>query len=240
MQASLIPIFIKGNVRFALLGREFNFPSEDVSPFGVSGLRLNNANPEDLVGTAVNASIEIMASRRFVFYSDSRITSEATVDAVYMGLSFSLREEIKRRLIQAIQKEGYYPTSYMRKYPRIPASENIPTMPLRAILSSTMTESIAFDIANMSPNGVLLYTENPAANVLLPGMRITVQIEPRGMPVRATHFDGMICRVMQNVNVQNNNIRRYLGIRMLRLSADDRQNFRDTLKAVLTHIANAQ
>jgi hypothetical protein len=112
-------------------------------------------------------------------------------------------------------------------------------MPMRAIIKDQNNELIAFDIANMSPNGILLYTENPNAIFFKPSSRIQVQVEPRGMIFEPFHFEGIICRLMQDKNLESNNWSRYLGIRFTHINEANKQTFLEMLKAVIKNLHRA-
>ncbi|MBI3557320.1 MAG: PilZ domain-containing protein [Deltaproteobacteria bacterium] len=236
MSTSPPPIFIRSNVRFTLFGHEYVFPAEGVSLFGISSLRSPNFDPTDMVGEQVRIEVDVLSKEPFAFATNAWLTAEATVDNVYLGMKFNLGEKIRSKLVQAIQLEGYYPTNYIRKYPRIPAKDVIPTMPLRAIVSTIDDELLAFDIANMSPNGILLHTENPKAAFLVPSVRVQAQVEPRGSTMAPFDFEGIVCRMMMDMNPVTRNIKRYLGIKFTRIPEEQKQNFLEILKAVLESI----
>ncbi len=239
MPTSPPPIFIRSNLRFTLFGREYAFPAEGVSLFGISNLRSPHFDPTDMVGEQVRIEVDVLSKEPFAFATNAWLTAEATVDNVYLGMKFNLGEKIRTRLGQVISLEGYYPTNYIRKFPRIPARDVIPTMPLRAILATIDEELLAFDIANMSPNGILLYSENPKAAFLVPSVRIQAQVEPRGSTMAPFDFDGIVCRMMMDMNPVTRNIKRYLGIKFTRIPDEQKQNFLEILKAVLESIQQA-
>jgi hypothetical protein len=231
-------MFIKSNFLFALKGgdREYSFLNQGVSIYGISGLRWTAFDPADHVGDEVTATMDVLAREKFRFSTLARLTAETTADSSYLGMKFYLSDFEKTRLAAAIQKEGYYPTDYVRKYPRIPARGVIASMPLRAIVNSDANDLVAFDIANMSPSGVLFCTENPKAALFPPGMRLRVQIDPRGERFSAFKFEGLVCRVSMEKNPETKNISRYLGIRFLRIPDNERQHFLEILRAVLDNI----
>lgn len=239
MQDNLPPIFVKANLKFSMLGRDYSFPNEGVSVFGATGLRTPAFNPVDLVGTAVPTIVEILATKTFAFHTTASMTAEITVDNTYLGLKFSLPDDVKRRVSELVRTEGYYPTNYVRKYPRIPARDVIPSMPLRAIAQNATDDLIAFDIANMSPGGILLHTENPKASLLVPSMRFEGQVEPRGSSEASFQFDGLVCRMMIEMNPTTRNTRRYLGVRFTRIPDEQRPQFLEILKMVLINIQQA-
>ena len=233
------PLYIKSNLTFSILDgkipKEFNFINQPVSPFGIAGLRWAHFDPIDHVGDEVKATVQVISSDPFTFSTDALLTAEATTDATYLGIKFYMNPSDQERLSAAIKKEGFYPTSYIRKYPRIPAIDTIYSMPVRAIVKTTET-MIVFDIANISPNGILLQTENPTAVTLMPGSRITVQIEPRGDILQSFRFEGMICRIIMDKNPRTKNINRFLGIRLTKMEDAEKAIFQSVLKAVIANL----
>jgi hypothetical protein len=235
---ALPPIFVRSNFSFKLLGQEYSFTNQGVSLFGVSGLRWHNFAPIEHVGEQLTISVDVLTRNRFQFTAPAMITAEVTTDATYLGLKFYLQDQDREKLHQAIKAEGYYPTNYMRKYPRIPAWRNIARMPLRTIVTTRDGELIVFDIANLSPGGILLHTENPNAAVYTPGANIHGQVEPRGGTFLPFQFDGMVCRLLLDQHPQSKNTNRFLGVRFLRLDPNQKENFLGILRAVLDDIVD--
>lgn len=233
MQNSPKPIFIRANFTFELIDRDYNFLNHAVSVFGISGLRWPHFDPTGFVGQQVKVTVDVLAQQRFRFTTDALITAELTTDAVYLGARFYPGDGDKRRLAEAISREGFYPTNYLRKFPRIPAWPTISNVPLRTVVKAEFDELVVFDIANISPNGILLLSENPKAAEYYAGSRLHAQVEPRGEPFKPFTFDGQVCRVLMDKNPSSGNINRYLGIRMLRIPDDEKTNFLEILQAVL-------
>lgn len=228
-------IFIRANFTFKVAGREYNFLNHGVSVFGISGLNWPHSDPAMHVGQPTRVTIDVLARERFRFSTEALLTAEATTDAVYMGARFVISDADRKRLAAVIATEGFVPTNYIRKYPRIPAWPNIAQMPLRTVVQNELDELIVFDVANLSPNGLLLHSENPKAAAYIPGSRIRAQVDPRG-DFKAFSIDGQVCRVMTDKSSQSGNIDRYLGIRIMRIPEHEKQNFLDILNAVLNKI----
>lgn len=233
---NLQPIFIRSNLTFKVADREFNFLNHGVSVFGISGLRWPHSDPTGLVGQPTRVLVDVLARERFKFSAEALLTAEVTTDAFYLGAKFYLPEADRKRLARTISEEGFYPTNYIRKYPRIPAWTNISAMPVRTIVQTDSDELVVFDVANMSPNGILLHSENAKAAEYMPGSRIRAQVEPRGEPYKPFSFDGQVCRIMLDKNPQSGNVARYLGIRMTRIDEDEKQNFLEILQSVLNKL----
>jgi hypothetical protein len=232
----LPPIFVRANLSFRINNEPVSFLNQYVSSFGISGIRWAHLDPTEHLGEQLLVQVDVLCKDRFKFLTDGGITTEYTTDVTYFGIRFHLKESDEKRLARAIQNEGTYPTQYLRKYPRIPAQARISTVPMLAIAQAPDKSLIVFSIANISPTGLLLYTENQVASVFLPGDRIWIQIEPRGDLLNSFKLEGLICRVMMDKNPETQNINRYLGIRITHLNDKDRQNFLDILRTVLNNL----
>lgn len=233
---NLPPIFVRSNLTFEHQGKIYSYSNQGCSLYGFSSLQAQAFDPTDHVGEMVKLTVDVLHTDSFQFSTSASITSEVTTDTTYLGLKFYLGDVVRNRLAQAIKNGGYYPTDYVRKYPRIPAKEYIASMPLRAIVSGELSEYIVFDVANMSPNGLLLNTENPKALLLIPGMRINGQVEPRGGTSDPFDFQGLVCRMLMDKNPKTDNLRRFLGIKITFIPPEQRQTFLEILKSVLNNI----
>ncbi|MEW6056183.1 MAG: PilZ domain-containing protein [Bdellovibrionota bacterium] len=229
------PIFIRSNFTFNALNRDFSYLNHGVSRYGISALHWEYFDPTDHVGENTSVTVDVLSSDRFSFTTPAQFTAEITQEAVYLGMRFKLNEAENTRLTEAILREGYCPTNYLRKYPRIPAWSTVPSMPLRTIVD-TSDGLIVFDIANISPNGILLYTENPKASFFYPTKQIIGQIEPRGDSFDSFDFEGVVCRVMLEKNPETNNTIRYLGIRFLNIPGHNQEKFLEILRSILDKI----
>jgi len=230
------PIFIRANFKFHVLGQEFSFLNQAISVFGVSALKWSYFEPISRVGELVSISVDVLARERFKFTTTGSLMAEQTVDANMLSIRFHLQPQDKVKLEHAIAVEGFCPTSHMRKYPRIPAVQKISDMPLRAIAQVDDNDQMVFDIANLSPNGILLYTENPKGGIYLPGNRVRGQIEPRGSYADSIHFEGIVRRTFQERNLDSQNLAHYLGVRFSHIPPSQQDRFVDLLRSVLHDI----
>ena len=210
--------------------------NQGVSAFGISSLKWAQFDPTEHVGEKIQVTVDLLTKVRSRFTTQALLTAEMTTDASYLGMKFLLPPAERERLVAVIKQEGFCPTAYIRKYPRIPATNSIPNMPLRAIVRDHQDSLLVFDIANMSPNGILLYTENPRASFFVPTSRLVAQVEPRGEMFQSFEFEGAVCRVLLDRNPETGNMTRYLGIRFMRLTKTDKDNLLDILRAVLSNI----
>lgn len=242
-------VFIRGHLTFTLDGHTLEFIHQAVSAFGVTGLPWPPLDPLRHFGKAVTVSVRIPSQPQpFAFSCPAHILREKTHYSEYMGLRFDLPADIKKQLDALIQKSGFYPTEYVRKYPRIPSDDHIQTFPLRAMgipnpddlakhrKASTALDPILFDVGNLSPNGVLISTENQSAIDLLPGDRIDLMLEPRGWFPSKVEMEGVICRINDEMVAKSGNLRRYFGIKFTRVDSANRQIFLDLLRDILERI----
>jgi hypothetical protein len=230
-------------------GHTLEFIHQAVSTFGVTGLPWTPLDPIRHFGKEVTVQARIPSQPTpLAFSCPARVLREKTQYAEYMGLRFNLPADIKNQLDALIKKSGFYPTDYVRKYPRIPSEEHIQTFPLRAMgipnqddLSrrkrpTSSGDPILFDVGNLSPNGVLISTENQSAIDLIPGDRIDLMLEPRGWFPNKVELEGTICRIGDELVPATGNLRRYFGIKFTRVDQANRQVFLELLKDILERI----
>ena len=136
------------------------------------------------------------------------------------------------------------PTEYMRKYPRLPADAEIPTFPLMAMVSAPASEQktgpnsspLLFHVSNLSPNGILIYTENQISMGYLAGERIQIVLDPRGWFPVSIKVAALICRVTDEKHPKTGNVIRSLGIKFLKVDDEHREAFLDLLRDILERI----
>jgi hypothetical protein len=144
-------------------------------------------------------------------------------------------------MAEQIRRNGFYPTDHMRKYPRIPATSAISTFPLRALVVQQKLEGelvndnqpIVYDVGKLSPNGVLLATENQIALSIIPNQRLEMTLEPRGSFPHQVKVQGMVCRITDSPSFETGNLVRFLGIKFTRVDDLNRAAFLDLLKDIL-------
>ncbi|MCM2322717.1 MAG: PilZ domain-containing protein [Oligoflexia bacterium] len=235
----MIPVFVRGHINFTVPstpeGRNFEFTHQNISVSGVSGLPWGTLNRQDHFGLQVEVTVRIPTEQPLSFKTTATITRESTAFADHMGLRFNLPLETARSLAELIRKDGYFPTDYIRKYPRIPSLPIIRTFPLKALVMPRpdIPYPLSFDVLNLSPNGVLISTENQAAEQLRPSQKVDLILEPRGwfpMPIR---LQGVICRVSEEVSPRSSNVSRSFGIKFSRVDEMNRTAFVDLLKDIL-------
>jgi hypothetical protein len=245
----ILPVFIRGHLTFTIDGHTLEFIHQSLSVFGVTGLSWAPLDPYTHFGKTVQVQIRIPAQPQpLTFITPAVILRERTQYAEYLGLRFDLAPGVRTTMEELVRKQGFYPTEYVRKYPRIPSSEQVQTFPLRALgipqvkraartgLEPSTGDPILFDVGNLSPNGVLLSTENQQASSLNPGDRIDLMIEPRGWFPHKVELEGLICRVSDELIPSTQNLRRYFGIKFSRVDETNRVIFLDLLRDILEKI----
>ena len=230
----LAAITVKVRLTFTLGEQLYDIIHQDVSLYGVSGLPWNGQTPFKYLGKVVLAQIRLPYAAD-ALNVEAKIFIEKTAVGEHMGLRFLLSEAQRNDLIEAIEKHGYYPTEYLRKYPRIPADPKIPTFPLSA-LATHQNQTLVFDVVNLSPSGILLKSENSATQGLKPNERLHLQLEPRGWFPDIIHADGMICRVSIEIDPVSQNTAYFFGIKFIRLEDKSRFAFIDLLRDILTRV----
>ena len=159
-----------------------------------------------------------------------------------MLLRFLLAPEHSRDLTEMIEKSGFYPTEYERKYPRIPQMPHIQTYPMRVVSTPTETKGanerlpIIFDVRNLSLGGILLSTENRNSDLMDVGDFINIFVEPRGDFSIPIAVQGKICWIMDEKNIPNENLVRYMGVKFTYLDEENRAGFLDLIKDILKRL----
>jgi len=240
------PIFIKGDIHYTLLGESFDYKDKNISLYGVGGLSWGKLNPEKHFGLELMVLVTIGGENPTVFRTSASITSERTDKSAFMGLKFNLGPAQTLKLRQVIEKGGLPPSTYMRKYPRLPAYEWVGTFPIRArifarskIKGGKSIEAV-MDVINISPNGILIFTENPVVKGLYPGDPIQLTLEPRGKFKLNVDVKGKICRTFDEKNLNNGNIKRQFGIQFVAMDKRNRIIFLEWLKDILLHFKSKE
>lgn len=231
------PIFVKGHVKVTIGKQTLEFVHQNVSAFGVTGLPWGDLDPQEYFGARVSAQITLLAAGGMRFHTQATILRESTAVAEHFGLKFIPDAELKHQLAEFVSKNGVYPTEYLRKYPRIPAAREITTFPVHAsVRREGKMQSFALDIRNLSPNGMLLSTENAMALRITPGERLDLTLDPRGwFPFQIT-LQVLVCRVTDEKLPETHNTLRYLGLRILRIDEPHRTAFLDLLRDILVQL----
>jgi hypothetical protein len=238
----LPPLFVKGHLTFSLEGHNLEFTHQNISTFGVMGLKWAPLNAQEHFGATVQATITCPAKEApLLMKTEAHLIRELTVQADYMGVVLHLNDNQHKELGEYIRKYGFYPTEYIRKHPRIPANKNIQTFPLRVLgtLKSSLGDAaspMVFDVANLSPNGILMNSENQLGKAIRVGDYIQMTLEPRGWFPTAIKVQGLICRITENLDRNSGNVIRSFGIKFTKVDETNRNSFLDLLRDILEKV----
>jgi len=228
-------VFIKAHLNFKLDDQDFEYIHQTISVFGVTGLPWGRLDPKTHFGRETRATLRILAPTPVDIRTPVYVMRESTVAGEQMGLKFLLSPEDRKTLSTLIRNHGFYPTAYLRKYPRIPADPSIQTFPMRVVATDNQ-EALVLDVSNLIPNGLLLSTENRLALSMKPGQRLDLTIEPRGWFPHPIRVQGLICRIVDELHPESGNLIRYFGISFTKVDELNRAAFFDLLKDILSKI----
>lgn len=243
------PVFVKGHLTFSIEGHNLEFTNQNISVFGCMGLKWEPLNSREHFGKTVQVTITCPNADPLMIKTEAHIIREFTTQSEYMGLRFHLSDENREKLKAQVTKYGTYPTEYIRKHPRIPSSSLIQTFPLRVIgtpdswrqlYANETIIPLVFDVGNLSPNGILMSTENQMSKSVVVGEYIDMVLEPRGWFPTPVKVRGVICRITDDLNPQNGNFTRSLGIKFVKVDEVNRTAFLDLLKDILERFKTLQ
>ncbi|MBI4924638.1 MAG: PilZ domain-containing protein [Bdellovibrio sp.] len=213
-----------------------------ISHYGVSGLPSNSIT-QLYFGKTVFVNLELPAKVPLYLKTRAKVLREKTLYTEHMALKFLMEDDQKEQLSQHIKEHGFYPTEYVRKYPRIPATSDIQTFPLKTIVKPIIpmvefgkSQHLVMDVINLSPNGSLLSSESQLALQLNPGQKLNLELEARGWFPVSVYMEGMICRIRDDLNVLNGNLLRHFGIKFTKIDRINKAAFMDLLKDILENI----
>lgn len=240
-------VFIRGDLDFMLAGKAWRYPKRNLSVFGVTGLSWGPGAPaptddgpdgqDGTFGKVIQATITIPldpGKPALVIACPARIMREVTLHGRHFGVRFDLEDGDRVILNALIETRGFQPTDHIRKYPRIPSDATIRTFPLLATLSFGGENPMICQVGNLSPNGILLSSENQAAIELKPGRQVDLVLDPRGWFPVPIKIHGTICRIVDELNPVSGNLIRYLGVKFTRVDQVNRVAFLDLIKHIVT------
>ena len=230
------PIFIKGHLEFSVDGNHLAFLDKPISLNGVTGLPWSPLSPKKHFGTPTVVQVTLPQASGAKFQVSATLTREQTMAHQYMGLHFGLDPASRKALASVIEKHGFYPTDYIRKYPRIPSAHAIQTYPLRVLAGPTHDSEmspIVFDVRNISLGGLLLSTENPFALSILPGTLMELYLEPRGDFSIQVHMQATVRRIFDEKDAISGNLMRLMGLQFAKVDEDNRNGYLELMKDIL-------
>jgi len=237
-------VFVKAHLSFELDGHSLEFVHQNLAPSGVSGLPWAPLSPLKHFGKKILIQVKLATPEPQAFKIHGIIFREQTQFSISMGIRFESNPPLLDLIRGQIRKYGFTPTEYMRKYPRLPADSDIPTFPLMAMVSAPAAETqaslksspILFHVSNLSPNGILIHTENQVAMGYQAGERIQIVLDPRGWFPVSIKVAALVCRVTDELHPKNGNIIRSLGVKFLKVDDEHREAFLDLLRDILERI----
>jgi hypothetical protein len=236
-------MFVKGHLSFTLDQHSLEFVHQNISVYGVMGLPWGQLSPSAYAGRDVEVTIKIPADPALIIKSKAYIIRESTQYSETFGLKFNMNPDQALTLARHITKHGFYPTAYMRKYPRIPSLNTIQTFPLHVIIQplnpklQAQFQNISLTVANLSPNGILIASESPLVGTLHPGERIRLILEPRGAASKQITVEALICRSYDDTHTDSGNTLRFLGIKFIKVDEANRTSFLNMLKHILSQLS---
>ena len=235
-------MFIKADLTLTIASQVLELPRKNIAISGVYGLSWGFLSEKEHFGQLVPLKMRLLVPLAPVIHAQSRILSEKTLYSDKMGLGFVLEERQKKMLSGYIEKYGFLTKEYTRKYPRIPLDTNIQTFPVHVLVTPIsiskvnqvfFTAPLSFDIANLSPTGVLLKTESHLALSIPPGKHLSLIFEPRGDFPAQIFIKGQVCRVLNDINPENGNLVRYFGVQFIQIDEMNKVIFLELLKDIL-------
>jgi hypothetical protein len=234
------PVFLKAHIAFTVDKHMLNFKERNITPYGAHSLAWTPLSPKKHFGRRAIANLRILTSNPINLQVPARITREHSFYGEQMGLKFDLSQDDRKILTDLVDQEGYHPSEYARKYPRIPASAEISSFPLRALVHpqnpGNQTIPLIFDVSNISIGGVLIRSENPFVVSIQLGQSLQLYLEPRGdLPLQVI-LEGQVCRILEDLNPENGNLIRMFGVKFTQISQENRHSFMELLRDILERI----
>jgi hypothetical protein len=238
-------MFIKGDISFTVDQRIFQFSQKNISLFGVTGLPWLLLKPDEHFGRSIFAEIKAGHPHEIVITTPAQILREYEIGSQKMAVRFHLDFDQSTQLEELIKKHGTTPNEYARRFPRIPSLKMIQTFPLRALVKMEkpaveneiqIGSSVICDVENISPNGILVSTENQISLSMMPGDSVHLTLDPRGWFPFQVQVQGTVRRITDDFNLESGNILRHIGIKFTHFRAADQKAFLALLKDILEQI----
>ncbi len=238
------PIFVKGNIQFSHEEISLKFNNKNISAYGATGLTWTPLDPQKHFGARIMTDVTLNLPDPIQFSCESILVREQDLSSDFMGVKFILDERQRGRLQTLIAQYGFYPTEYIRKFPRIPTLPRIQTYPLQVIAQGIFkdleTPPIVMNIQNLSLGGILGSSENPFTFSILPGQKLELNFQPRGDFSVQIMVQGTVCRVMEDIDTDSGNVLRMFGIKFSRVDEQNRAAFLELLRDILTRMKDTQ
>ncbi len=234
------PVFLNAHIAFTVDQHMMNFTDKNITPYGAHSLPWTPLSPTKHFGRKTIANLRILTKEPVNIQTPARITREFSFSGEQMGLRFDMKPEDRALIQKVIEAEGHYPTDYSRKYPRIPASPEIPSFPLKVLVhpegSGEGSVPLIFEVGNISLGGILIRSENPFVSSVQLGQNLQLYLEPRGdLPLQVMML-GQVCRILEEMHPTNGNILRMFGVKFHSFTPDNAKSFKELLRDILERI----
>jgi hypothetical protein len=228
-------MFVRGDLSFQLDSSTFQFENQKISSSGVYGLSWKELDPIRHYGRSIFVNVTINQPVPLNFIVPAQIIREFTRAASTLGLLFHFEEQPLKEFTEFAKQHGEPPIAYTRKFPRIPAIHLIQTYPLKVHVP-IQDESVTFEVENISPEGIMIFTENPLAFKMVIEEGQPFMIDPGSYFPTKISIKGSIRRILDDFNLGTGAPVRHLGIQLIDLAEADRKNLMALLKDILLQI----
>lgn len=226
--------FIRADLSFEIDGEKVELKGRPVSAYGATALPWGKLNPQDHFGMPLLCNVKVLAKKPFKFQTRAHLIREVTPSQKLMGVRFHLAPHQRAALDKCLSNEGSVSSEFNRKFPRIPASADLETFPLRAMLLKPIP--LILDVLDLSPNGIMVSTENMISRKLEPRSKVILSMEPRGWFPSPVRVEGQVMRITDDLYPGIGNLIRFVGIRFTRFDTANHQAFIDLMKTIVIRL----
>lgn len=238
-QFNFSPRFIPAKVSFSFGKGSYEIGEHLINAGGMPGIAWQEFNPILFVGQRVQVKVDVISpTEPYRFACEGTITCEQTETATQLGLSFLLRQQQRTTLDAIISREGIHP-DYVRKFPRITFLPEMRIMPSRAVLRLTLAGeevTVSSDVENMSPAGIMVFTEDSRCSFLIPGEPVHVQLQPRGEYHEVINLTCAVRRIVRAMNPESEVLGYRLGMGISTMTHANKKLFTELLREIVTRL----
>lgn len=228
-------MFVKGNISFHIDSHFINFESQKISSFGVTGLPWQPLDPETHYGKSVFVNVEIRTPVPLNFVVAAQIIREYTPAKNTMGLMFHFEEQQLAAFTEFAKKHGEPPITYTRKFPRIPSNYLIQVYPLQ-VSTPVGGHATHFDCEDISPDGLMIFTENKAAFSLKVQQKIELKIDPGHFFPHQLNLEASVRRISDDFNPASGAPVRHMGLQFVTPPENEKKKLNELLKDILLQL----
>jgi hypothetical protein len=236
------PIFIKGSLDFVIDGIKWEFSPRNISIHGASGLPWSTIPAARNFGRVVSVNLHFQVPKLTTLRIQASVTREKSAQGHQFGLKF-IHDPISRStLSDLLLVYGFYPSGFIRKYPRIPMSGYDVSLPLLVVgtiparTNQASSPNLNFEAKNLSLGGILVTSSEARSLEFRPGNRMDLRLALRSEPSAQTLVDGMVCRVTDELRADTEQLFQYVALKFIRVYEDSRQGLLKMLKYILEQL----